>query len=168
MGGPFSETPTPPSGGRLTGARDLSPALILPPTGHPTLCRTNDDARPAARIESHSEDEVAQKSKRGIICAVCGYGITSEDQRIRVNGSHDHRCVNPHGLMFHIGCFRAATGCNTSGPPTTEFTWFRGFAWSVALCRGCNSLLGWQYERSELFFFGLILDRLVVGEEPSH
>jgi len=126
------------------------------------LCRTDRDARPAVRIEPHPENEASEKSGRAIVCARCQHPITSEEQRIRVNGSHDHRCVNPYGLVFHIGCFREAPGCLTSGVPTTEFTWFSGLAWNFAQCGGCGELLGWRYHGSGLSFVGLILNRLAT------
>jgi hypothetical protein len=103
---------------------------------------------------------------RRILCAACGHTITSEQQRIEVNGRHEHRCVNPAGIIFHIGCFQRAPGCLTHGVPTTEFTWFPGFGWNYALCGGCSVLLGWQYQGPAATFFGLILNRLAT--ERSH
>ncbi len=70
------------------------------------------------------------------------------------------------GIVFHIGCFGDAPGCRTTGVPTSEFTWFGGFAWSLALCGNCNAHLGWRYQGAQVSFFGLILDRL--AEEHSH
>jgi hypothetical protein len=93
-------------------------------------------------------------------CAACTTRVTDEDAAIDVGGAHRHRCVNPAGETFEIGCFAAAPGCIVDGEPTLEATWFAGFAWSYAVCANCRAHLGWCYE-GDGRFFGLILTRLV-------
>lgn len=115
------------------------------------------------------EDEQGSTADRRIVCAACGYAITTERQRIEMNGRHEHRCVNPDGVVFHIGCFQRAPGCVARGVPTVQFTWFRGFAWNYALCVGCSILLGWKYHGADTSqFFGLILDRLATERARPH
>jgi hypothetical protein len=87
--------------------------------------------------------------------------VAREDACIDVGGAHRHSFVNPAGVTFEIGCFREAPGCMVEGEPTTELTWFAGFAWSYALCANCRAHLGWCYEGEGARFFGLILARLV-------
>jgi hypothetical protein len=94
-------------------------------------------------------------------CAACSTRVTDEDAAIDVAGAHHHRCVNPAGIVFELGCFRAAPGCIVDGEPTGEFTWFPPFAWCYALCANCRAHLGWCYESDANRFFGLILARLV-------
>ena len=76
----------------------------------------------------------------------------------------------PHGLAFIIALFAEAPGCQAEGEATEYFSWFPGYAWQVAHCRGCRAHLGWTFlcigppgpgEPAELH--GLIVDRL-VGE----
>lgn len=127
------------------------------------ILRDTHDARPIADLDRFEEQSLATGSNRRIVCAACRHPITAERNRIAVNGAAEHTCVNPHGITFHIGCFAAAPGCCALGVPTTDFTWFRGFAWSYALCGTCGTLLGWRYQGSGAkSFFGLILNRLVV------
>ena len=128
------------------------------------LLRQRDQAEPAhPKVRGAAREHALNRSDRGILCAACRYRVTADGHRIAVSGGHDHRCVNPHGIQFHIGCFRQAPGCVTLGEPTTEFTWFPGFAWSQALCKGCSQHLGWRFESAEAsVFFGLVLDRLIV------
>jgi hypothetical protein len=128
------------------------------------LLREAEEAPPRVRIEPRDEDEVAPGRGRQIVCNACGHPITSEDERIGMQGAHEHTCVNPHGLVFRIGCFAAAPGCRAMGVPTTDFTWFAGFAWCYALCGGCGTLLGWFYRGAGSSFFGLILDRIGSAE----
>jgi hypothetical protein len=68
--------------------------------------------------------------------------------------------------MFRIGCFANAPGCEVIGEPTTEHTWFSGYAWSYAVCTGCLTHLGWYFTDGRSFF-GLILDRLVLRAHDS-
>ena len=56
-----------------------------------------------------------QERKDYIYCAVCSSVIGRGADRIKVNGGHDHYCINPHGLQFHIGCFQEALGCEIEG-----------------------------------------------------
>ena len=100
-------------------------------------------------------------------CIACGLIITDREHSRLVAGRHVHRCTNPAGLTFEIGCFREASGCVAVGEPSLKWTWFPGCRWQVALCRQCSLHLGWRYTGEDAFF-GLILDRLVeCGEKVS-
>jgi len=139
-------------------------------TGPGNACRQR-----GGEPSSAPEEEVAIEERacgdlsRRILCAACRRPITSEAQRIRVRGRHEQRCVNPAGILFHIGCFRRAPGCRILGTLTHEFTWFPGFAWNYAVCAGCGVLLGWHYQgKGQAAFFGLILNRLALEEEGGH
>jgi hypothetical protein len=105
------------------------------------------------------QDDV--QPERPIVCAACAAMITSLRHRIAVQGAHQHRFMNPAGLLFHIGCFDQAVGCVVVGPASTEYAWFPGFAWRLALCGQCGRQLGWQFRNdAREGFFGLILDRV--------
>ena len=100
-------------------------------------------------------------------CVNCGSGITTPDDIISVNNTHEHTFVNPDGYIFCIGCFGESMGCLAAGTQTTEHTWFAGHAWQYALCGHCTLHLGWIYHAAHGGrihggrFYGLILDRLV-------
>lgn len=98
--------------------------------------------------------------ERTLYCARCRHPITNREQEIVMGGSHEHDFQNPHGLWFHIGCFRDAPGCSVFGSATTEYTWFPGYAWQVADCARCDTHLGWRFLAQAHGFFGLVLDRL--------
>ena len=94
-------------------------------------------------------------------CSACGHEVTARRHRISIEEAHEHTFVNPGGYVFHIGCFERAPGCLQVGEPTEQNTWFRGHAWSYALCGSCFAHLGWVFQRGEeQSFFGLILNRL--------
>ena len=115
--------------------------------------------------EKVPEDQAADEDEELILCRQCGRPITRPAERIEVAGAHAHTFANPHGIVYEIGCFRAAFGCGYSGPTTDEFTWFQGYRWKVAVCGSCSSHLGWLFlSSSSDTFHGLILDRLKSAE----
>ena len=112
-----------------------------------------------------TEDETRDRDEKAVRCAQCGHGITSPRERIEVQGMHCHTFFNPYGIIFEIGCFRAAPGCGYAGPITDEFSWFDGYGWKLALCSACGSHLGWLYSaEGKENFHGLILDNLIEPE----
>jgi hypothetical protein len=123
--------------------------------GRPNAARTV-EIRPVSR----QGDDVG----RVLACDACRAPITTDAERIEVDGAHGHAFANPAGYVFEIGCFAAAPGCVVHGEPTQEDTWFAGFAWSYADCAACRQHLGWCYQRTDVRFFGLILRRLVENE----
>lgn len=111
---------------------------------------------------SQQTDSAAEHEPR-LLCARCRHAITRRSRQIAVNGAHTHTFTNPHGLTFHIGCYRDAPGCTEAGTATTEFTWFPGYAWRFAECGGCGVHLGWLFTSTADGFYGLIVDRLTSG-----
>lgn len=119
-----------------------------------------------AEAELHAQRCVRVADRRDLLCAQCGTPVTSEPDRISVNGAHTHAVVNPHELRFEIACFRSAPGCRCGGTATSEFTWFPGFSWRIALCAQCETHLGWSYsDGPDAAFYGLIVDRLRPAED---
>jgi hypothetical protein len=86
--------------------------------------------------------------------------VTNDEARIAVDGAHSHRFTNPAGITYDVVCFASARGCYVEGEPTTDFTWFVGYAWSYAKCGSCHQHLGWYYQGASKFF-GLIADQLI-------
>ncbi|WP_300672158.1 cereblon family protein [Desulfoluna sp.] len=100
-----------------------------------------------------------------LVCATCGFPIARETDRMEVGGSHTHGFANPHGLYFEIGCFASAPGCVVSQDSSAEFSWFAGYRWRLAACRGCDAHMGWRFESKTGSFSGLILAALIRQEE---
>ncbi len=122
-----------------------------------------DKERLEPKLADLLKDEQEDK-KDYIYCAVCSTVIGRRSDRMEVNGSHDHHFTNPYGLLFHVGCFSQALGCEIVGPPQRADTWFMGFQWRIANCADCRRHLGWYFDRivppGGEFFYGLILDRI--------
>ena len=102
---------------------------------------------------------------RAICCAACGHRVTTAAERVDVDGTHEHHCVNPHGHAFHFGCFAHAPGCTPLGEQNTYWSWFPGYRWQLEHCGGCGDHLGWLFTTNQHRFHGLILDRLVERKE---
>lgn len=116
-------------------------------------------------IENETDGK-SSEDDRFICCAQCLQPVTRVGDKISMQGVHRHTFANPHGVVFEIGCFREAMGCRYAGPPTSEFTWFSGYAWRIAVCRTCMLHLGWLFTATKMdSFYGLINDRLVYPDK---
>ncbi|UCF93847.1 MAG: hypothetical protein JSW39_06715, partial [Desulfobacterales bacterium] len=137
-------------------SEDIYPALFL----RQSTERPGFEKRPG--LDAKETEEKAPEEEKHILCRQCQQAVTSPAERITVQGSHEHTFANPHGLIFDIGCFKAAKGCGYAGPPTEEFSWFKGYSWKISVCGRCLTHLGWLFiSRSGDSFHGLILDRLI-------
>ncbi len=116
---------------------------------------TASDAETSERTEEKSKEEKVYR------CSMCGQSIAPAAARIAMDGSSEYTYTNPHGFVFTIGYFRIAPGCAVTGVPTTEYTWFPGYAWRYASCMACGVHLGWEFSSGGGDrFYGLILKRL--------
>ncbi len=81
------------------------------------------------------------------LCLQCSLAVTSADRAVEIGGRMRHVFMNPLGIEFDFMTFIACPGAIAVGPPTEEHTWFPGYGWRLALCRGCGVHLGWHYRR---------------------
>jgi len=118
--------------------------------------------RPVKETVKTSAGEVSRHrdQRRIIVCRACGFPLTQASSKIEMNGKHKHTFSNPRGYVFQIGCFAPARGIINQGEPTTEFTWFSGYAWNFSLCLQCFAHLGWFFQSGDRQFYGLILDNI--------
>lgn len=113
----------------------------------------------APQVAPEVEAEPRAAPEPTLRCRRCDHAITRPAARVSRAGAHVHTRINPGGWVYSIGCFAEAPGCVTTGPATTEHTWFAGHAWRVALCGACGEHLGWRFEGPDAFW-GIILERL--------
>ncbi len=111
--------------------------------------------------EDETTTETDEKSDDAIYCAGCGHLVTRGRWKISLGGT-ERRFTNPLGISFTVVCFSDAPGAVGEGTATEKDTWFPGYLWNFALCRGCGRHLGWQYRNTAGSdeFFGLIKNRL--------
>ena len=110
-----------------------------------------------AQVPEHALGATGDDALR---CARCAHAITARRWGAAVQGEHEHRRVNPAGVLYVFRCFERADGAAVVGPATTEFTWFEGCAWRFAVCARCGAHLGWRFEGA-LAFFALVREALV-------
>lgn len=106
----------------------------------------------------YKREAVIEESKK-LYCLNCKHLITDLDAAISIDGTQTHTFTNPGGYTYTIDCFHSAPGCQAIGDATEECTWFKGYAWQIAVCERCHEQLGWFYSNDKTFF-GLISDRL--------
>ena len=53
--------------------------------------------------------------------------------------------LNQHGFLHEVVTVRWVQNLAPAGPPTTEFTWYPGYAWEVACCGRCRAHVGWAF-----------------------
>lgn len=112
-------------------------------------------------------DTGLKDAERVYRCAACAHEVTRGRWEIAPDGAHERAFFNPAGVVYRVLCFKEAPGAAELGRPTPEFSWFRGYAWRFAVCRGCGAHLGWRYDGdgAPAVFFGLIKPALTVGPE---
>lgn len=118
--------------------------------------------------DTGSEPDRGGTGKRIVVCKTCGRAVTTPQARIAVNGSHKHVFCNPHGIVFETACFSIAPGTSALGSPSTEFSWFAGYSWQIAICTGCAAHIGWKFiGPSPDAFYGLIVQKIEEIEETD-
>ena len=78
---------------------DFSYLFRVPP-------ENQDNEMPVGMVEDEAEEETLEKEEY-IRCRQCRNILASPEDRISVQGSHQHTFANPHGIVFEIGCFRS-------------------------------------------------------------
>ncbi|KAL2340093.1 hypothetical protein Fmac_008033 [Flemingia macrophylla] len=53
--------------------------------------------------------------------------------------------VNPGGYVHEIMTLYKANGLALIGPAVAEYSWFPGYAWTIANCATCKTQLGWLF-----------------------
>ncbi|XP_035215361.1 protein cereblon-like isoform X2 [Stegodyphus dumicola] len=53
--------------------------------------------------------------------------------------------VNPNGYVHEAVTVYKAKGLLVSGRPSTEQSWFPGYAWTIAECEHCHCHMGWKF-----------------------
>ncbi|BAT78365.1 hypothetical protein LR48_Vigan04g206700 [Vigna angularis] len=53
--------------------------------------------------------------------------------------------VNPGGYVHEIMTLYKANGLSLLGPAVAEYSWFPGYAWTIAICATCKTQMGWLF-----------------------
>ncbi len=105
-----------------------------------------------------------------IVCAGCGATVSTEFDLAGIMSRPIRKeYQNTQGFKCEVLTVASATNVAPTTEPTSDFTWFEGYAWSVVQCLRCSAHLGWKYsavspEVDPLSFFGLIADRVAKAD----
>ena len=128
--------------------------------------RTASQTKLTTAVRLVSEEEEAPE--HAVVCRRCGQPISSSRHRFSFRASSSIQVFpNPQGMMMKICTFRAAHDLALRSVPTDAFTWFEGYAWTVAVCGRCEEHLGWRYDAVggsvPARFYGFLVDRVRDG-----
>ena len=133
------------------------------PVNGPASAETNPELAIPGLLEPEIEPEPAPTTgdtENDWRCAWCQNRVANEKDRFRYDGKDEFTFSNPEGIRFAIITFSRTLGCQEAGEPTSEHTWFPGYAWSYCQCDRCGQHLGWYYA-GKCEFAGLIKARIV-------
>ncbi|MGH7859922.1 MAG: cereblon family protein [Candidatus Binatia bacterium] len=119
-----------------------------------------------AAPEPRSTPARSRRRRRPILCRRCGEELSDAGEVFAMSSEGAGGVfVNPHGIVHEIVTMRRVRNVVVLGPPTTEFTWFPGYAWEIAWCARCRAHVGWSFAAvggaSPPTFFGLRRDSIV-------
>ena len=133
----------------LRTLRSLSPRDGAAPTRSIVAARAlesltdNDEA--GSDVTADEEVHHVEGDEISIRCNACGLRLTTADRRVVKGGSHRHTQMNPSGFFFTIVCFSWAAGVVDQGLPSSAWSWFDGYAWTIVSCARCQRHLGWRF-----------------------
>ena len=108
--------------------------------------------------------ERAEENAR-YLCRACRTPITDPSAVFGPSGAPPVQVfTNPEGRVCQVLTVTRADNLLLVGPATADHSWFRGYAWRIALCGQCTAQLGWRYEAPvgsiPQIFYGLLLSEL--------
>ena len=124
------------------------------------LLREPDSPERSGTPSAKRERSTSEGDEFWLCCAQCGLRVVPSSAIFRPGAETPLVFANPEGMVFELVTASRAEGLTFVGPSVSEFSWFAGYAWRVALCAGCMSHLGWRYEAcfsgvTPAVFFGL-------------
>jgi hypothetical protein len=142
----------------------FSPCRRTPDQDHHVLHLLRPDTKPG-QPDADPKMAPREESVDAVVCRQCYHEISASSERQTVNGAHVHTFANPEGIIFEIACYGDAWGCGVVGPASTEFTWFSGYQWRIAVCASCHTHLGWRFDAvGGHRFHGLITSKILATD----
>ncbi|KAJ8729087.1 hypothetical protein PYW07_006783 [Mythimna separata] len=114
----------------------------------------------SALLRLHMECHFINR-KSVLSCSSCRTQIARREDIFAMSSEGVHsNYTNLGGYMHDILTVSRATGVQTSGARSAEYSWFPGYTWVVLLCANCMSHVGWRFEAEKrnlrpLEFYGL-------------
>ena len=116
--------------------------------------------------QSKNEDLISSKGKH-LICKICKTPISQPCYLLAIDGTTPyHTFYNPSHFRFDIMTLSRCQSVIDVSEPSSEYTWFVGYAWIILCCASCYEHLGWRFENEEktpIKFFAMIADKLEIA-----
>ncbi|XP_032522838.2 protein cereblon-like isoform X3 [Danaus plexippus] len=99
-----------------------------------------------ALLRLHMEVRLITR-KSVLCCASCATVVARREDIFAMSSEGVHaNYSNPGGYMHDIVTVSRASNTAPGGAPSSEFSWFPGYSWTVALCSSCTSHVGWRFD----------------------
>ena len=80
--------------------------------------------------------------------------------------------VNPSGYIHELITLYNTKNLWIIGRPNSEFSWFEGYGWQIAICGRCGGHIGWCFSTesslSPKLFYGLSRENIVTSEKEQN
>ncbi|CAK1542782.1 unnamed protein product [Leptosia nina] len=92
--------------------------------------------------------EVRLISRDSVLCCLsCSTEIARREDVFAMSSEGVHsNYTNLGGYMHDIVTVSRAQNIDLSGSPSADFSWFPGYAWSIASCAYCLVHVGWRFD----------------------
>lgn len=104
-----------------------------------------------------------------LCCARCKIKICHKDDvfSMSIQGPQG-TYVNPSGCVHETLTVMKAESLVLHGRPSTEASWFPGFAWTICSCSNCSAHIGWRFTATNKkllpeVFYGISRSNLELG-----
>ncbi|CAG4942173.1 unnamed protein product [Parnassius apollo] len=88
---------------------------------------------------------IARKSI--LCCSSCMAEIARREDIFAMSSDGVHsNYTNLGGYMHDIVTVSRASNTHLSGRPSREYSWFPGYAWTIAVCASCMAHVGWRFD----------------------
>jgi len=100
----------------------------------------------SAILRLRRQIELMSKCTTTLACIQCGANITDKGELFSLSQKGPTSAyVNPGGHVHETVTFYKAKNLSLTGRPSTEYSWFPGYAWTVASCKTCHAHMGWKF-----------------------
>ncbi|XP_066935165.1 protein cereblon-like [Clytia hemisphaerica] len=116
----------------------------------------------SAPLRLRKQIHFMNKFGSGLACERCKSLITDKDELFSLSKRGPMGAfVNPGGVIHETLTFYKANHLRLQGRATTEYSWFPGYAWTIAICKTCHRHMGWKFtatkkELKPKKFWGLV------------
>jgi hypothetical protein len=117
------------------------------------------------------------KEMAGLYCSACSAPIAHQREMFSFGKDGAvNAYVNPAGAVHETLTVKTVASKTRSlvfvGSPSTEHSWFAGWAWHIILCSRCGAHLGWQFNATQAglkpeVFYGLTRDAVSTKGNPE-